>query len=85
MAPKRRSSRQTSESEHSDSSSAPTIIRARTNVVAFEAAKEAVSAAMAQHPELADALQSKVIQHINDQTVAEAIGALQVGKMTTAQ
>ena len=44
-----------------------------------------MSAAMAQHPELADALQSKVIQHINDQTVAEAIGALQVGQMNAVQ
>jgi len=45
-------------------------------VAAFQAPKEAVAAAMSQHPELAEALQSKVIQHMADHTVAEAIGAL---------
>ena len=80
---KGRISRQTTDSEQSDASST-TVIKARTNVSAFQASKEAVSAAMSQHPELADTLQSKVIQHMADQTVAEAIGALHKGQMSTA-
>ena len=72
---KERTSRQTMDSEQSETSST-TVIKARTNVSAFQAPKEAVAAVMCQHPELADALQSKVIQHMADQTVAEAIGAL---------
>ena len=83
LAPKERTSRQTSDSEQSETCGA-TIIRARTDVAAFQAPKEAVAAAMLQHPELADALQSKVIQHMADQTVAEAIGALHMGQMSTA-
>ena len=54
-------------------------------MVAFQAPKEAVAAAMSQHPELADALKSKVIQHMADQTVAEAIGALHMGHISAAQ
>lgn len=80
---KERTSRQTSDSEQSDTS-CTTVIKARTNVSAFQAPKEAVAAAMSQHPELADALQSKVIQHMADQTVAEAIGALHMGQMSAA-
>ena len=60
------------------------MIQARSKVAAFQASKEAVAAAMAQHPELADALQSKVIQHMADQTVAEAIGALHKGQILAA-
>ncbi len=78
-------SRQTSDSEQSDTSSGTTVIRARTHVAAFQAPKEAVAAAMSEHPELADALQSKVIQHMADQTVAEAIGALHMGHLNAAQ
>ncbi len=85
LAPKDRTSRQTSDSEQSESSSGGTVIRARTNVAAFQAPKEAVAAAMSQHPELAEALQSKVIQHMADHTVAEAIGALHMGQMNAAQ
>ena len=54
-------------------------------MVAFQAPKEAVAAAMSQHPELAEALQSKVIQHMADHTVAEAIGALHMGQTNAAQ
>ena len=80
---KERISRQTSDSEQSETSST-TVIKARTNVSAFQAPKDAVAAAMSQHPEMADALQSKVIQHMADQTVAEAIGALHMGQMGAA-
>ena len=82
---KDRTSRQTSDSDQLESSGAATVIRARTDVAAFQAPKESVAAAMSQHPELGDALQSKVIQHMADQTVAEAIGALHMGQMNAAQ
>ena len=82
---KDRTSRQTSDSDQSESSGATTVIKARTDVAAFQAPKEAVAAAMSQHPELGDALQSKVIQHMADHTVAEAIGALHMGQMSAAQ
>ena len=70
-----RASRSTTDSEVSDGGS-PTLIKARTNVLAFQAPKQAIAIAMSQHPELADALQSKAIQHTTDQTMAEAINAL---------
>ena len=73
-----RASRSTTDSEVSDCGS-PTLIKARTNVLAFQAPKQAIAVAMSQHPELADALQSKAIQHTTDQTMAEAINALHLG------
>lgn len=79
---KERTSRQTGDSEQSETFNA-TVIKARTDVSAFQAPKDAVAAAMSQHPELADALQSKVIQHMADQTVAEAISALHMGQTST--
>ena len=73
-----RASRTTTDSEVSEAGS-PTLIKARTNVLAFQAPKQAIAMAMSQNPELADALQSKAIQHTTDQTMAEAINALHLG------
>lgn len=65
-----------SETSAASDGGSPTVIKARTNVVAFQAPKQAIAIAMSEHPELADALQSKAIQHTTDQTMAEAINAL---------
>ncbi|KAK9811849.1 hypothetical protein WJX72_011148 [[Myrmecia] bisecta] len=58
----------------------PGTIRARTNLMAYQASRQAMAAAMRDHPELKEVLQSQVWRQRSDQTVMEAISALHLGQ-----
>lgn len=58
----------------------PKTFKARNNVTAFQADKQALTAAMQKHPELSSLVYSELWRQQSDLAVAEAISALHFGE-----